>query len=140
MALLKTFKVVSVLPGTLAADAIYAVRTGVGVALYVTDTTGAVAYALNNSGNVAASATLNVTPVANGYAEVVLPYAGLTAAAKVIAAFSPSLDEENDAEEISDAQLRLTAVPEAGQIRFVFISANGCPFVGAFKVHYQVTA
>ena len=58
MALLKTFKVVSVLPGTLAADAIYAVRTGVGVALYVTDTTGAVAYALNNSGNVAASATL----------------------------------------------------------------------------------
>jgi microcystin-dependent protein len=47
MAELILAKVVAFLPETLAANAIYAVRAGVGFDLYITDTTGAVAHQLN---------------------------------------------------------------------------------------------
>lgn len=49
MAVLKIEKVVSTLPGTLAADTIYCVRVGAGFDLYVTDTTGAIAYQVNQA-------------------------------------------------------------------------------------------
>lgn len=49
MAVLKVEKVVSALPGTLAADTIYCVRVGAGFDLYVTDTTGAIAYQVNQA-------------------------------------------------------------------------------------------
>lgn len=48
MAVLKLYKEVSSLPATLEADAAYIVRVGKGFDLYVTDTTGTVAYT-NNS-------------------------------------------------------------------------------------------
>lgn len=47
MADFKIHKVVSALPGTLEADTIYLVRTGSGFDLYVSDTTGSVAYKVN---------------------------------------------------------------------------------------------
>lgn len=50
MAVLKVEKVVSALPGTLAADTIYFVRVGTGFDIYVTDSTGAIAYRANPSG------------------------------------------------------------------------------------------
>lgn len=49
MAVLKVEKVVSALPGTLAANTIYCVRVGAGFDLYVTDTTGAIAYQVNQA-------------------------------------------------------------------------------------------
>jgi hypothetical protein len=42
-------KVVSALPATLAANAIYAVRVGAGFDLYITDSTGQVAHKVNDS-------------------------------------------------------------------------------------------
>lgn len=45
--MLKIHKVIGSLPGTLEADSIYLVRVGTGVDLYVTDSTGAIAYTLN---------------------------------------------------------------------------------------------
>lgn len=47
MATLKVEKVIGALPGTLVADTIYFVRTGTGFDIYVTDSTGAVAYESN---------------------------------------------------------------------------------------------
>lgn len=49
MAVLKVEKVVSALPGTLVADTIYFVRVGTGFDLYVTDSTGAIAYQVNQA-------------------------------------------------------------------------------------------
>lgn len=43
-------KVISALPDPLTADTIYVVRTGDGYALHVTDSTGAVAYTMNDLG------------------------------------------------------------------------------------------
>ncbi len=48
MALLKVHKEISALPSTLEPDAIYMVRVGAGFDLYVTDTTGSIAYASND--------------------------------------------------------------------------------------------
>lgn len=42
-------KVVAELPATLEADAIYAVRVGLGFDLYVSDNTGQIAHKLNNT-------------------------------------------------------------------------------------------
>ncbi|MDO8771932.1 MAG: phage tail protein [Burkholderiaceae bacterium] len=47
MALFKATKVVAALPGVLAADTLYAVRTGAGFDLYISDSTGGIAHALN---------------------------------------------------------------------------------------------
>lgn len=49
MAVLKVEKVVSALPGTLAANTIYFVRVGAGFDLYTTDSTGAIAYQVNQA-------------------------------------------------------------------------------------------
>lgn len=49
MANLQAYKVVSSLPGTLAADAIYAVRVGSGFDLYITDSTGLIAHKANGA-------------------------------------------------------------------------------------------
>lgn len=42
-------KVVAVLPSTLTADALYAVRAGEGFDLYLADSTGAIAHKVNGS-------------------------------------------------------------------------------------------
>lgn len=82
------------------------------------------------------STTLNVSSVAHGYAEIVLPAAGVTATDRVTAELVGRLDAENDLEAISDSSLRLFAVAEADQIRFV-ITGTG-PFVGPFPINYEV--
>jgi hypothetical protein len=47
MATLRVDKVVSTLPGVLTPSTVYAVRTGAGFDLYISDSTGSVAHALN---------------------------------------------------------------------------------------------
>lgn len=47
MSTLKVGKVLSSLPGTLVANMMYAVRVGVGYDLYITDSTGSIAYKQN---------------------------------------------------------------------------------------------
>lgn len=82
------------------------------------------------------SRTLNVSAVAYGYAEIVLPAVGVTPADRVVAHLGGSLDAENDIEAINDLNLRVFAVPEIDQIRFVLTGAG--PFVGPFPITYQV--
>ena len=48
MATFAAFKTVSTLPASLTADAIYAVRVGVGFDLYITDSTGLIAHKVNS--------------------------------------------------------------------------------------------
>lgn len=50
MALISIYKVVSSVPSSLDANALYLVRTGAGFDLYVSDSTGSVAYQINSSG------------------------------------------------------------------------------------------
>ena len=84
--------------------------------------------------------TLTVAAVERlGYAEVVVPFTGVTAVSKVVSAWAATLDEENDVEEIADSQMQVIGVPETGQIRFVLISSNSSPFVGAFNIDYRVS-
>lgn len=47
----RAHKVVSALPATLEADAVYAVRVGAGFDLYITDSTGSIAHAANSIGH-----------------------------------------------------------------------------------------
>lgn len=47
MSVFSALKVVGALPGTLAPDTIYAVRTGVGFSLFISDTTGSIAHPVN---------------------------------------------------------------------------------------------
>lgn len=49
MAIFKTEKVIAALPGVLAADTVYFVRAGVGIDVYVSDSTGSVAHKINAS-------------------------------------------------------------------------------------------
>lgn len=49
----KAHKVVSSLPSTLEPDTIYLVRVGVGFDFYCSDTTGSIAYKVNDSGTFA---------------------------------------------------------------------------------------
>jgi hypothetical protein len=50
MAVFRAHKVVAALPGTLTPDTVYAVRTGAGFDLYISDATGSVAHKINSSG------------------------------------------------------------------------------------------
>lgn len=59
MALLKVYKEISSLPATLQPDAIYLVRVGAGFDMYVTDTTGAIAYASNGGSGGGAVSSVN---------------------------------------------------------------------------------
>lgn len=101
------------------------------------DASGTLALTSQLGGGIAlVQTTLNVPTPAAVYAEIVLPAAGVTGASKIIANYVRLLDAENDLEEISDTDMSLAAVGEAGQIRFV-LSGNS-PFVGSFPVTYQV--
>lgn len=46
---LKIYKEIGGVPSNFGADSIYAIRTGPGFDLYMTDTTGSVAYKINNT-------------------------------------------------------------------------------------------
>ncbi len=58
MAVVRFEKVVSALPGTLTPNTLYMVRVGDGFDVYVSDSTGAVAHALNSGGGGGAAETL----------------------------------------------------------------------------------
>lgn len=74
---LQIHKVVSALPDPLEADAVYAVRTGAGFDLYVSDSTGSVAHKLNAFPPIMAADEAEATTLsaANPYALVVWPEA-----------------------------------------------------------------
>ena len=61
MPVFKIEKSVSTLPAVLTADTVYAVRTGVGFDLYITDSTGAVAHALNSGGSTVSNTFIQET-------------------------------------------------------------------------------
>lgn len=86
---------------------------------------------------VPATAVLTVAAVSYNYAEVALAVPAVTLTSIITAHLVPELDAENDVEELADSNMRVFAIPEAGQIRFV-LTGNGA-FVGDFKVFYEVT-
>lgn len=60
MSVVRFAKVVSSLPGTLAPDTVYFVRTGAGFDLRVTDATGSIAHELNTDSGGAAEDTFEI--------------------------------------------------------------------------------
>jgi hypothetical protein len=83
--------------------------------------------------------TLSVPVVAKtGVAEVVVSNAAVTATSNIRASLLSEADAENDYEELIDSGMRISALPEVGQIRFV-LSGKGA-FVGPFKAMYEVFA
>lgn len=110
---------------------IAALATAIGVDVKALQSAGGGGAALN-------AVVLNVPTLAPGYAEVVVVNAAVTPASKIMPLLVGELDAENDLEELADSGMRVFAVPEAGQIRFV-LTGNG-PFTGDFKVHYQLTS
>lgn len=95
---------------------------------------GTSAFAVGGGG--ATQVVLNVPAVAQGYAEVVVANAAITATSKLMWLLVGELDAENDIEELNDTSIEIFAVPEAGQIRFVL--TGNAPFAGDFKTNYQV--
>jgi hypothetical protein len=89
-------------------------------------------------GAATAQLVLNVPTVVKGYFEAVVADESVSATSKILATLSGELDAENDVEEISDSGIRVFAIPEAGQIRFV-LTGHGL-FVGDFKITYQVSS
>ena len=54
-------KVIAALPATLTPNAVYFVRVGAGIMLYVADATGSVAYPLNQEGKIGSSGEINLS-------------------------------------------------------------------------------
>lgn len=78
MAIVKLYKVVASLPQTLEPDTIYAVRSGQGFDLYITDQTGSIAYQVNSADpNPSAYSPLDHNYIKNVYDKklgVIIPY------------------------------------------------------------------
>ena len=53
-------KVLGGLPATLTPNAVYFVRVGSGIAIYVVDATGSVAYPINQGGNIGSSGEIDL--------------------------------------------------------------------------------
>lgn len=70
MSVAKFRKEVSQLPATLEPDTIYAIRTGAGFDLYISDSTGAIAYKTNEKQEVFIDNLPAITYPAIGYEEV----------------------------------------------------------------------
>ena len=54
-------KVIAALPATLTPNAVYFVRVGTGIMIYVADATGSVAYSLNQEGKIGSSGEINLS-------------------------------------------------------------------------------
>lgn len=72
---LKIHKVISSLPSTLEPDALYFVRVGQGFDLYLTDTTGSVAYSINSSSPEKSVPLPGAVPRPYGINDYLVPYA-----------------------------------------------------------------
>jgi hypothetical protein len=88
------------------------------------------------SGTASAAQVTVTVPTPATYSEVVVADASVATTSKVLASFAGKLDAENDLESISDDAIILYAVPETGNIRFVFTSASF--IVGPFAINYEV--
>lgn len=53
-------KALGALPSTLTPNAIYFVRVGSGIMIYVSDATGSVAYTINQGGNIGSSGEIDL--------------------------------------------------------------------------------
>jgi hypothetical protein len=84
------------------------------------------------------SAVLAVPTVANAYSEQTVARPGTAPANAVLAWFAHTPDQENDIEELSDSAMRLQAIPEVDQVRFILASDNNSKFVGPYNIKFQV--
>lgn len=91
---------------------------------------------ISGGGGASTQVTLTVSPTAINYKEVVVIDAAVSAVSKVECYLVGELDAENDLEGLVDDSMRVFAIAESGQIRFV-LTGNG-PFVGPYKVNYKV--
>lgn len=79
---------------------------------------------------------LPVSTVVMEEVDVVVLDASVSPASLLVADLVPN--DHNDVSDLADDQMRVTATPEAGQVRFT-LTGNG-PFVGPFTVNYGVSA
>lgn len=85
--------------------------------------------------SVISTATLTVASVSTYYAQTVTA-TGCTPASRVLCSLSPTTDEENDIESVSDDRITLYALPGTDTITFVL--ASDYRFAGPFTINYQV--
>lgn len=87
MSILRLHKVISTLPSQLDPNALYAVRTGAGFDLYITDSTGNIAHKINPNldNDLLLSVQSNFPPKPPGYDNCVVPYAVTATAATTLA-------------------------------------------------------
>ena len=60
MVVFRPEKVLGGLPSTLTPNAVYFVRVGAGIMIYVADATGSVAYPINQGGNIGSSGEIDL--------------------------------------------------------------------------------
>lgn len=134
MATLHMHKVVAALPGTLTPNTVYAVRTGAGFDLYISDATGAVAHQVNSSaggaGVAIGTAQLHIYPVQHGQASHEVSAPDAVPGARVLCQLAANA--ERDADELDG----LSVVGEAGAgVITVTVTAPGA-IVGHYTVNF----
>jgi hypothetical protein len=138
MALLKVRKEVSVLPAILEADTVYAVRTGAGFDLYISDNTGAIAHLVNSAGGGGATvktATINVPAETRKSYRVNVADAAVTATSKILIGFGNTSDAAvNDLDELSEMEVYASAY--AGGITVQLRALGG--FSGDVPINYTI--
>lgn len=140
MGIIRFAKVIASLPGTLVRDTFYAVRTGAGFDLYLSDATGSVAHPLNvGSGGGATIKTVDLdfgTLAVRSKVFTVVD-ASVTATSKIIiqqSGKSPAgrADDENEL-----TVLHFRAVPANGSFKVYADCLNGT-VKGQYRANYQV--
>ena len=111
-------------------------QDGNGITLSYNDTLGTLT--ISAEAPITYQVDVSVSPVARGYAEVVMIDSAISTSSKITASLVGQLDAENDAESIFDDGMEVFAIPEIGQIRFVLMGSG--PFSGPYRINYGVSA
>jgi hypothetical protein len=111
---------------------------GANVTLTYNDAANTLTVAASGGGGGGASLTNVTLTVASStlYSEIIVADASVSATSKILASFAPTLDAENDTEELTDSGIVLEAIAETGQIRFILAGEHR--FVGPFPINYGV--
>jgi hypothetical protein len=139
VAIFKIHKVVSSLPVTLAADAIYAVRAGTGFDLYITDTLGNTAHQINSAAGASVrSAVVDFGTLGLSEISVDVAAVGASVGQKVVASASLEMPA-GVAEDELEADMLVAAgrVKAANVVRLTVSSIRG-PISGQRTINFYV--
>lgn len=139
MATFKIFKALAALPGSLEANAAYAVRVGTGFDLYITDETGLIAYQINSSsgggGLVKAVVDLDFGTGASTVTQE-FPWNGAAVGATVLAAVSLDMPAGVSEDELEmDALVVAARISSANVVRVMASTASGFCITGQRRIN-----